>query len=322
MSRPPRRGRTEGLGAGLRARLASWFTRHAQVGLSTLGQLSRAPVATLTTVLLIGVALALPAALHVAVANVRTVLSSWDRSTQVSVFLKLEVDDRRAATLGEAVGRWPEVESVRVMTRAEALAEYRALSGLGDLVDGLDSNPLPAVLLVRPRAAPGEEPARTLADRLAGLPEADGAQYDLQWVRRLHAIMGLGERAAAVLAAALGVAVLLVVTSTTRMTIQGRRAEIEIAKLFGATDAFVRRPFLYTGLWYGLLGGLAAWVCLVAVGLALAGPVAHLAGLYGSDFGLQGLGAETAMALVLGGGALGLCGAWLAVGRYLRALAP
>jgi cell division transport system permease protein len=134
--------------------------------------------------------------------------------------------------------------------------------------------------------------------------------------------MGLGERAAAILAAALGLAVLLVVANTTRMTIQGRRAEIEIAKLFGATDAFVRRPFLYTGLWYGLLGGMAAWLCLAGVGFALAGPVAHLAGLYGSDFRLQGLGFETAGALVLGGGTLGLAGAWLAVGRYLRALTP
>jgi cell division transport system permease protein len=306
----------------LAGRLSAWLTRHAQVGLSSLGQLSRAPVATLMTVLLIGVALALPAALYVAVANVRLVLAGWDRSTQVSVFLKREVDDRRAAALGDAVSRWPEVESVRVLTRAEALAEYRALSGLGDVVDGLESNPLPAVLLVRPRGGSVEAGSRTLTDRLAGLPEADGAQFDLQWVRRLQAIMGLGERAAGVLGAALGLAVLLVVANTTRVTIQGRRAEIEIARLFGATNAFVRRPFLYTGLWYGLLGGAAAWLCLAGVGLALGGPVAQLAELYGSDFRLQGLGADTAAVLVAGGGALGLSGAWLAVGRYLRALAP
>ena len=330
MTRRARPARARAPARGLLEHFSAWLTRHAQVAVSSLGQLTRTPGATSMTTLLIGIALALPASLHVSVESLRAVMAAWDRSTQVSVFLKTEVDDRKAAALGEAGSRWPEVDAVHVLTRAEALAEYRTFSGMGELVDSLDANPLPAVLLVQPH--PGPTPGSgspgtpgapgALVDRLAALPEADGAQFDLEWVRRLQAIAGLGERTATVLAGALGLAVLLVIANTTRMTIQGRRDEIEISKLFGATDAFVRRPFLYTGLWYGVLGGIAAWLCLGAVGLALGGPVARLAALYGSDFRLQGMGAGVGAALVLGGGLLGLLGAWLAVSRYLRAVKP
>ena len=328
MTRRARPARARAPTRGLVEQFSAWLTRHAQVAISSLGQLTRTAVATSVTTLLIGIALALPALLHVSVENLRAVMATWDRSTQVSVFLKTEVDDRTAAALGETVSRWPEVSTVRVLTRAEALAEYRTFSGMGELVDSLDSNPLPAVLLVQPRPGPTPVPTGasgtpgTLVDRLAALPEADGAQFDLEWVRRLQAIAGLGERTAAVLAGALALAVLLVIANTTRMTIQGRRDEIEISKLFGATDAFVRRPFLYTGLWYGVLGGIAAWLCLGAIGLALGGPVARLAALYGSDFRLQGMGASVGGVLVLGGGLLGLLGAWLAVSRYLRTVKP
>jgi cell division transport system permease protein len=275
------------------------------------------------TVLMVGIALALPAALYLTVANGRAVTAGWDRSTQMSVFLKPEVDDRRAAAAYETVSRWPEVESVRLVTRAEALAEYRATSGLSDILEGLETNPLPAVLLVRPRADNGSSaPAGELTARLAALPEADFAQLDLQWVRRLHAIMRLAERSAGVLAGGLGLGVLLVVANTTRLAIQGRRAEIEILKLFGATDAFVRRPFLYTGLWYGLLGAASAWLILAVAGFALEGPVAQLAELYASDYRLRGLGILGSAVLLGTGAGLGLLGAWAAVSRHLRAIEP
>jgi len=315
--------RAQRLSLGLRRRLVSWGTRHVQVFLSALGELSRAPLATLMTVLMVGIALALPAGLYLVVANARAVTAGWDRSTQMSVFLKPEVDDRRAAALAETVAGWPEVESVRLVTRAEALAEYRAASGLSDILEGLDANPLPAVLLVRPRAT-GEPPGRParLTEALAALPEADFAQLDLQWVRRLHAIMGLADRAASVLAGGLALGVLLVVANTTRLAIQGRRGEIEIVKLFGATDGFVRRPFLYTGLWYGLLGALSAWILLAVSGVALEEPVARLAELYASQYRLRGLGVVDSLVLVGTGAGLGLLGAWAAVSRHLRAIEP
>jgi cell division transport system permease protein len=303
--------------------VGSWLLRHAQVLLSTLGELSRVPLATLTTTLLLAISLALPSALYLAVANVREATRGWERDAQVSVFLRPEVDAAGARTVVEAVRRWPEVSAATLMTPEETLAEYRALAGTTGALDALSSNPLPAVLLVRPGAVPATPGGLSaLVDRLAAMPEADGAQFDQQWLRRLQALMALVERAVVVLAGLLGVGVLVVVANTTRMAILSRRAEIEIMKLFGATDAFVRRPFLYTGLWYGLLGAVLAWLLLALALAGLDGPVTRLAALYGSGFRLRALGPGGGLVLMAGGMVLGITGAWVAVGRHLRAIEP
>jgi cell division transport system permease protein len=304
-------------------RFQSWLASHGHSLLSTLGQLSRSLAGTLMTIAMIGISLALPAVLYLLAENARVVGRGWDRSAQVSVFLRPAVDDARATALAAAVQRWADVESVRLVSRDEALAEYRALSGLGDALDALEGNPLPAVLIVRPRGPEaGWAGQGGVLERLRALPEADATQIDLQWVRRLHAAMDMVERSVLGLAVVLCIGVVLVVANTVRAAIEGRRTEIEIAKLFGATDAFVRRPFLYTGLWYGLLGGVFAWL-LVTVGyLALAGPVARLAQLYASEYRLLALSGEATLSLLTGGVALGLGGAWVAVGRHLRSIEP
>jgi cell division transport system permease protein len=203
----------------------------------------------------------------------------------------------------------------------QALGEFKKLSGFGDAVAVLDKNPLPAVLVVRPKDA-SPEGAEALQHQLAGNPAVDQVRLDLQWLRRLTAILDIVRRVTDILAALLALAVMFVVGNTIRLEIGGRRTEIEVSKLLGATDPFIRRPFLYHGAWYGLVGGLIACI-LVALAVSLvAAPVSRLAGLYGSAYVLQGLGILGALGLIAGGAVLGWVGSWLAVARHLRAIEP
>jgi cell division transport system permease protein len=233
------------------------------------------------------------------------------------------VDDLTARELASRIRDLPQVAQTRLIGRAEALAEFQADSGFGDVLQALDENPLPSVIIVQPRPEYSEPRGMgQLVEGFKGYGEVDIAQYNLQWVKRLYAMMEIVQRGVLVLAGLLSVAVLLIVGNTIRLGIQNRRSEIEIAKLFGATDAFIRRPFLYSGLWYGLVGGLIA-MALVSVAVALlARPVTLLAELYYSEFPLQGLGATPSLAVVGAGALLGLGGSWLAVGRHLSAIEP
>ncbi len=301
----------------------TWLLRHAQMSLSSLGRLSRNPVTTAMTAAVIGIALALPSGLHLLVANVSQLSSSWDGSASISLFLNQDVSDERADKVRRQVSMRADVAETRLIARDQALEEFRRLSGFGEAIELLDHNPLPAVVLVRPQASvQGADAVADLAQTLQGYREIDLAQVDLQWVARLAAITGTIERGVLILAAVLAGAVLLIVGNTIRLEIQNRHSEIEIVKLVGGTDAFIRRPFLYEGLWYGLIGALIG-LALVLISLYLLdGPVQRLAGLYQSDFALAVIDPASLLGVLLGGPLLGLAGAWLAVGRHLAQVQP
>ena len=318
----PRSGAKES-GPGLVGRLVAWAGHHGHSLLSTLGRLSRAPFATAMTLGVIGIALALPAALHLAVDNVRTVSGSWDSALQVSVFMAPTATVADAQALAGVLRSRDDVRDVRVITPDEALAEFRAQSGFGDALEALQANPLPAVLVVSP--ARGITSAGQLGPVVAAAeasPAVDFVQLDTQWLQRLFAFVDIAQRAIVVIALLLGVAVAFTVGNTIRLDIQNRRQEIEVTKLIGGSDAFIRRPFLYTGFWYGVGGGLVAAVLLGIARLALEGPVARLAGLYGSDFSLAGLGFGGFLALVAAGALLAWAGSWVAVGKHLDEIEP
>ncbi|MDJ0739404.1 MAG: permease-like cell division protein FtsX [Gammaproteobacteria bacterium] len=301
----------------------TWLLRHAQMSLASLGRLSRSPVSTLMTAAVIGIALALPSGLHLLVDNVRQLSSSWDGSASISLFLADAVSDEQAATVREQVARRPDVAEAQLISRSAALDEFRRLSGFGQAIELLDHNPLPAVVLVRP--APTVQDADAvgrMAAELQNYREIELAQVDLQWVERLGAITGAIERAVLILAVLLAGAVLLIVGNTVRLEIQNRHSEIEIVKLVGGTDAFIRRPFLYEGLWYGLLGAAIALTLVLTALYLLDGPVERLAGLYQSTFSLDVLDPISLFGMLIGGPALGLAGAWLAVGRHLAQVQP
>ncbi len=304
-----------------RLRLRAWLAEHRDAAAGSLRRLAREPLSSLMTLAVIGIALALPAGLHVLLANAQAVTGGWRGEARISLFLERGVDPARARALRRELAARPGVRAVELVTPEQALAEFRRLSGFGEALDALDENPLPATLVVTP-AASDPEALVALAARLRALPEVEAAQLDLEWVRRLHAILALARRGVAVVAALLAAAVLLVVGNTIRLEIQNRREEIVVAKLIGATDGFIRRPFLYSGLWHGLLGAALAWLLVEGALALLAGPAARLAELYASAWRPAGLGAAASLALLAGGAALGLAGAWLAVARHLREIEP
>jgi cell division transport system permease protein len=300
-----------------------FLARHARMFVGSIGRLARQPLATLMTVAVIAIALALPAALQLFVANGRTLSGHWDDAIEVSIYLEGTVTAERARELARSLEDDPAVAEVALITAEEALAEFRAHSGFGEALEALPDNPLPNLLVALP--APDRNSAdeiAALAERLATELPADIVQVDTEWVGRFHAMLEIIRRVVALAAGLLALGVIIIVGNTIRLDIQNRRDEIEVAKLIGATDSFIRGPFLYTGFWYGLLGGLLAFGLVALALLALEGPVRRLAGLYASGFALSGPGAAGAAVLALVGAALGWVGSWVSATRNMRRIEP
>lgn len=300
----------------------NWATRHLQNAIGSLGTLSRNPIASALTIAVIGIALALPATLGVIVQSGREVAGGWETVRDFSVYLTPGLPGERAAAIARDIRGDRLVASVELITADAALAELRRDPGFGPALDALEANPLPATLIVRPDSTATAEQIRSFGEKLAGVAGVEQVKLDMAWLERLNIVLDFLRRAVLIGGSLLLVAVLIIVGNTIRLDIQNRAEEIEVAKLLGATDAFVRRPFLYLGLWYGILGGVLA-IAIVALCLWLLGaPLARLAGLYGSAFGLGGLNLTTAAGVVGGGVVAGLGGAWTAVARHLFAIQP
>jgi cell division transport system permease protein len=303
--------------------MLGYLTHHAQSLLGSAGRLARAPFATVLTLLVIGLALALPLALGLFVANAISATGGFTGAVDVSVYFKSDVALTRVQQLAQAVRARAGVAAVQVISADQALQEFRQYSGFGAALQALGQNPLPNVLHVRP-AAEAAAPAdlKALEHYLSAWPEVDLVQVDAEWVLRFNAILDLLRRVLAIAAVLLGAGVLAVIGNTIRLEIQGRRTEIEIVRLVGGSTGFVRRPFLYTGMLYGLGGAVLAWAMVGAAVLVLQAPVASLARLYGSSYALRGVGLEE-LGLVFGAGlGLGWLGAWLAAARHLRGIEP
>ncbi len=307
----------------MRIFLEIWSMHHGQALLFSLGQLYRNPIASLLTAAVIGISLALPAGFYVALENTRLITAGWEGTVAITAFLKMEVDEPTGQTLAAKLEDRNDIAEVHYVSRAAALEEYRQHSGFSTALNALEENPLPSLLLIKPEISDHSEATiNTLLESLQALPEVESAQYDQQWVKRLNAIINIVQRIVLVLAVFLGLAVLLIIGNTIRMLIYHRRAEIEIAKLFGATDGFIQRPFLYSGLWYGLAGGIFAWLLVELSLLLLQGPAGNLARLYASNFQLIGLSIGNILLLLFSGIILGLIGSWVSVQRHLRAIEP
>jgi cell division transport system permease protein len=300
-----------------------YLLRHLQVCMETLGRLTGTPVSTLMTVAVVGIALALPVGLHVMLQNAQRVTKSWDTAAQISLFIKANVSQERINSLAERIEQRREVARIEVISSEAAMNEFREHSGFGEALEALEENPFPPVIVVYPR--PDYDRIEIIESLLAdfnGYDEIDLAQLDMQWIRRLYAIMDIGRQGVLVLAALLALAVLLIVGNTIRLAIENRREEIEVMKLVGATNTFVRRPFLYTGFFYGLFGGILSWLLGGLALWLLSEPVNHLATLYQSDYRLATLDGLTTLVLLGSSVLLGLAGAWLAVSRHLHAIEP
>lgn len=302
--------------------LSNWALLHAGNCVGSLGRLLRQPFASLLTVLVIAVTLALPAATYLIVKNATSLSRNWDNALDFSVYLNPDVPLASAEHLAGIIEQRADVESVSLVSAEAGLAQFKAQSGFGAALDHLDSNPLPHTLVVRPSSANTEQSVLLLNEELGNLPEADFVQVDTEWVQRFLAILDMLQRAIGIGAILLGAAIVVIIGNTIRLDIQNRREEIEVTKLIGASNAFVRRPFLYAGLWYGLGGGLLA-LALVGYGLyAIREPAARLAGLYDSSFSVLSLSLHESFLIVGTGVLLGLTGSWMAAARHMRRIEP
>lgn len=301
--------------------LHAWLESHRSSLLDSLRRLGKQPIGSFFTCLVMAVALSLPMGLSLLLSNVERLGGSWQRAAQISLYLKLDASVSEGEALRTRIKGMPGVADAEYVSREQALDEFQQQSGLGEALRELPENPLPGVVVVTP--AEVDKPAlEALRQRLAELPKVELAQLDLVWVERLAAILKLGDRFVFGLTVLLVSALLLVIGNTIRLHIENRRTEIEVIKLVGGTDAYVRRPFLYMGALYGLGAGVLSWGVL-AFGLNwLDDAVVGLSGLYGSDFSLAGVPPADGLSLLLGAVLLGYIGAWIAVARHLRELAP
>lgn len=303
--------------------VSSYATRHLQALFGALGRLMRAPLASLLTLVVIGVALSLPAGLGLMVDNLRTATGDFDNALDFTVHFKLGTPVERVQQIAKSARERAGVQSIKVTTAEEALEEFKQASGFGDALSALTDNPLPHHLVVRPDpTASGPAEIENLRRYFAAFPEVDLVQLDLDWVRRLHSLLDVLKRVFWVVVSVLGLGVLAVIGNTIRLEIQHRRQEIEVTKLVGGSNAFVRRPFLYTGLFYGLGGALLASLILFGGMAYLERAVSDLSAQYGGRFVMQGLGLRGLGILAAVGAGLGWFGALISTGRHLRAIEP
>ena len=302
-------------------RLRHYLALHAQNLLGAIGQVARQPLGSLMTIVVIAIALALPAGLRVLMNNVQVLSGSWEGAIDFTVYLEMDTEAARVDVIRRDVLARLDVGQVIVISPVDAMAEFRAYSGFGEALDALQENPLPYSLVVRPVTGDSID-VEALADALASIEDVDFVQLDTAWVERLNAIVALATRIIDIATLLLSLAVVLVIGNTIRLEINSRREEIQVVKLVGGSDGFIRRPFLYMGLFYGFSGALLAAVT-VAIGLSLVtSPTRALAELYGSGFNLAGLTWTQSSILLGGGAALGWAGAGIATARHLRAIEP
>lgn len=295
-----------------------WLLEHRRVFALTLAQLGSKFGSTVLSSAVIGLTLALPAVLQVATGNLARVGERWQGAPEAALFLKDAVDRERGEALAAEIGHKVGVSGARYIGRDAALADFKQHSGLGAALDELGENPLPATILVTPDEARPRAEIDLMLKTWSALPEVEFARYDRVWLERLQTALEMMQRVGLMLAALLVTAAVATVANTVRLDLEARREEIRVCKLLGASNAFVRRPFLYLGLWYGLVGSLVALALIQLAISALAEPVQKLAGLYESSFRLEGPTWKLLGMLVVTGLFVGIIAAWWSVSRGLR----
>jgi cell division transport system permease protein len=300
----------------------SLWWRHQQQALSgALRRLARAPLATLLSVLVIGVTLALPAGLYVILNNLNGLTSRLNAEPQISIFLALDASDAEVQAVQSQLKTNPTVANVNFVSREEALAEMKRVTGLEDVMQALDKNPLPHAFVVRAKDS-GPEVLEGLRTEFAKLPKVDSVTVDAAWAKRLASLNSAGEKIVLLLTVVLGIALLAVIGNTIRLQVLTQREEIEVGRLIGATDAFIRRPYLYFGAMQGLVGGLLALGLALAGITWLAGSLSGIIALYAPDFRPQLWRPEAALLVAGGAALLGWLGAYASVSLYLTQIKP
>lgn len=307
----------------LRRKNRAWLRRHSYSFFSSLGVLFKHKIGTLMTVLVLGIAMFLPLGLYITLTNLERMNVHQDEWSAITVFFKSGTTGEEVRRVAHDLDRRLDPGAIVIISPTEGMADFRDASGFGESLDMLEENPLPWVMQVSPQQGPTEQVEKRVTELTAFLETVDSievTQFDYKWLQRLGRMMELGQAAVTVLILLFGVAVVVVVANTIRLDVASHAEQIEILALVGAGNAFVRQPFLYTGLWYGLMGGLLALLLLGLTMLYLARPLGLLLETYGTIFSVRGLDGMSTLWVLMSGGFLGWLGAWISVQRYLRRL--
>jgi cell division transport system permease protein len=302
-------------------RVSAYLLHHLKSLLFSLGKIYQAPTTTIMTVAVIGITLSLPGGFYLFLKNIDAIAGDFRSSSQISLYLDLGTSEKQARILEKQIANTTNVATTRFISRELSLEEFRQNSGFGKSIDTLSSNPLPHTIIVEP-VETDTFTVRKLLKGLQALPEVEIAKLDTEWLERLYTIIEIAKRSVIIITILFAFAVLLIIGNTIRLDIQNRYQEIIVTKLIGATDAFIRRPFLYGGVWYGLLGGIISWLIVEIGYLAISGPLDHLNLLYQSDMNLITFSFHDFIILITSSTLLGLAGSWIAVARHLNNIEP
>ncbi len=296
---------------------------HAHALFSSLGRLVASRFSSVMTIVVLAIAISLASGFYILVANLQQLASNLEASNQISLFLKDEITEARANKFAGNIRQNPDIQDVKLITKEQALAEFQAYSGFGEAVKALEKNPLPIVIQVLPKNSFANDQAlEALLDDFGRAAEVDFAQMDMQWVKRLQSIMEVARCGVTLLSLLLGAGVLFITANTIRLELHNRRDEVVIAKLVGATNGFIHRPFLYTGFWIGFFSGVTAWFIVTTIMLILKQPVEKLSRLYNDDFHVLFFGFTETLALLFISSVLGVIGSWIVLHFQLRQLKP
>ncbi len=274
------------------------------------------------TVAVIGITLSLPGGFYLFLKNINAMSGDFRSTTQITLYLDINLSEKKARALEHYISTTTNVASTQFISRQASLQAFRETSGFGRSIDTLASNPLPHTIIVEPASNADTFAVKNLLNALQALAEVKIAKLDTEWLERLYTILEIAKRSVAIVTILFSIAVLLIIGNTIRLDIQNRRQEIIVTKLIGATNAFIRRPFLYGGIWYGLLGGLMSWLIVEIGYLAIAGPLNRLNLLYQADLVLITFTFRDFIILVTFSTLLGLTGSWIAVARHLNQIEP
>lgn len=300
--------------------LTAWFNQQRNAIQFSMERLWFNPISTWITLVTIAIALSLPTSLYLLLKNMQTLTADKREIPTITLFLKHSVTEQQAEDLAELIEGFTEVAQVEPITRAQALEKFKKITGMAETLNTLGENPLPNALVITPNQqllGNGSLDIEAFSAKFKKYTEVDAVQIDVEWIQRLQAILRIAERIVLIVSVLLGLTVLLVVGNTIRLDIENRKDEIRVTRLIGATHAYVRRPFLFGGIWLGLFGGVLSLVIVHLGLLFLVNPVQVLAKLYGGTFTITGVDVLMTLEILAISSLLGGIGAWLAASRYL-----
>lgn len=303
-------------------KLIAYFLHHLQSLVFSLGKIYKAPTTTIMTVAVIGITLSLPSGFYLFLKNIEAMSGDLSSSTQITLYLDLKTSQEAARKLSKKLTSREAIQETEFITRDTALKAFRESSGFGKSIDTLSNNPLPHTIIVIPRSDRDKFQLKNLLNSLQSLPEVKIAKLDTEWLERLFTILEIAKRAVGIITLLFAFAVLLIIGNTIRLDIQNRYQEIIVTKLIGATNAFIRRPFLYGGIWYGLFGGIISWLIVELGYFAISGPLGRLNQLYQAELDIVTFSFQDFIILITSSTLLGLAGSWVAVAKHLNQIEP